>query len=190
MKIEQIKNLDIGVSGISCLGEVVYTKDPKNIKGESNGKPYDFWSQFIVVQDDTGDIGVNLSMDNDNGVKNGDTAEITKATLSSYKSNGETKLVLKGRLADTPHPKSPQNKPQSTNGKKEPDWDAIAEGKVRHGVVCAAIQSGQVEAKNEMEIKRWVAFIMNGNTKGFTPDFTEQDNSEDSMLQGDLGEYR
>lgn len=34
--------------------------------------------------------------------------------------------------------------PESPNGTKEPDWDAIAEGKVRHGVLCAMLQGGLI----------------------------------------------
>jgi hypothetical protein len=43
---------------------------------------------------------------------------------------------------------------------KGPDWDAIAEGKVRHGIVCAAIQSGQINITGIDDIKTWTDFVM------------------------------
>ena len=52
--------------------------------------------------------------------------------------------------------------------KSEPDWDAIALGKVRHGVACAGIQSGQIEVKSEMDCEKWVQYIMLGHNR--TPD--------------------
>ena len=42
----------------------------------------------------------------------------------------------------------------------QPDWDAIAEGKVRHGIVCAYIQGGR---DPEIEsVKYWTYFVMYG----------------------------
>ncbi len=62
-----------------------------------------------------------------------------------------------------------QNPPGSSNAsqegqttKKEPDWDAIAEGKVRHGVVCAAIQAGQVTCQTPKDVLDWTQFIITG----------------------------
>ena len=62
---------------------------------------------------------------------------------------------------------APQNAPQSTNrakpapqAKKEPDWDAIAEGKVRHGVVCAFIAAGKKPTIEDIEY--WVNYIITG----------------------------
>lgn len=55
---------------------------------------------------------------------------------------------------------SPQNAPQ---GRKEPDWDAIAEGKVRHGVVCALLSSRSLEAMPVTDkIEYWVNYIITG----------------------------
>jgi len=43
-----------------------------------------------------------------------------------------------------------QNIPQTAQDAKStpPDWDAIARGKVRHGIVCAIIQHGGLEKYN------------------------------------------
>lgn len=57
-----------------------------------------------------------------------------------------------------------QNAPQDRQDK--PDWDKIAEGKVRHGVICAGIQSGQLVCTSEQNATAWVDFIMGRNTQG------------------------
>lgn len=53
--------------------------------------------------------------------------------------------------SDTPPSQVPQDKP---------DWDKIAKGKVRHGIVCAAIQSGQMRCKSASDIKHYVDLVM------------------------------
>ena len=43
---------------------------------------------------------------------------------------------------------------------KEPDWDAIAQGKVRHGVVCAMIAAGKTKEEIYQDAPGYVTFIM------------------------------
>ena len=63
----------------------------------------------------------------------------------------------------------PTNVPQDTpQANKPPDWDAIAEGKVRHGVVCAYISA---RFKPEIkEVERWVRYIITGIDPNTVPD--------------------
>ena len=43
-----------------------------------------------------------------------------------------------------------------------PNWDKIAEGKVRHGVAIAFIEQGkELNDKTKEEIRDWTCFIMN-----------------------------
>jgi hypothetical protein len=49
----------------------------------------------------------------------------------------------------------------------EPNWDLIAIGKVRHGVVCAYLQGGQ--EPNVSDVLYWTRFIMTG-----TPEAREE----------------
>lgn len=44
--------------------------------------------------------------------------------------------------------------------KKDVDWDAIAEGKVRHGIVCAGIASGQIVVTCKDHVNQWTDYIM------------------------------
>ncbi len=55
----------------------------------------------------------------------------------------------------------PTTKPSyQPNAKKEVDWDAIAEGKVRHGVLCAMLQGGlEVDYQAILE---YTQFIVTG----------------------------
>lgn len=46
---------------------------------------------------------------------------------------------------------------------RQPDWDAIAEGKVRHGLVIAFIEKGAIYSKETCEeIERWQDYILSG----------------------------
>ncbi|KKN22340.1 hypothetical protein LCGC14_0916060 [marine sediment metagenome] len=61
-------------------------------------------------------------------------------------------------------PQAPPTSPQQTNARNkpngQPDWDAIAEGKVRHGVVCACLQSGKEPDIGACDY--WVRYIIDG----------------------------
>lgn len=61
MKIKGIKNLDKGVSNIEISGEVTYALEPKNWIGTSKGRNYNFFSQFVAVEDDSDSIGCNVT---------------------------------------------------------------------------------------------------------------------------------
>ena len=47
---------------------------------------------------------------------------------------------------------------------KEPNWNEISKGKVRHGVACEYIkQNKPLNEEIAMDIERWVEFIMTGH---------------------------
>ncbi len=95
-------------------------------------------------------------------------------TLSTFQGSHDNKPYTgysgfwndKASVAQPSQPAPQQALPQPHQSKKsEPDWDAIALGKVRHGVVCAAIQSGQIKVANEMQCDEWVQYIILGRNK-------------------------
>ena len=46
---------------------------------------------------------------------------------------------------------------------KQPDWDKITEGKIRHGVAVAFIEQGKdLTADNMKTMEKWVQFIIHG----------------------------
>lgn len=52
--------------------------------------------------------------------------------------------------------------PQSAPVKEDkPDWDKIAEGKVRHGVVCAMIEAGKTYEEIASSCEKYVQLIIN-----------------------------
>ncbi len=66
----------------------------------------------------------------------------------------------------SPAPPLQQASSQPRQSKKsEPNWDAIAEGKCRCAVICAAIQSNQINISGEMDVDQWVQYIMLGRNK-------------------------
>lgn len=86
-----------------------------------------------------------------------------------------------GSMTAQPAPAVPYNQPQNapqplqqanptarTIVQDKPDWDAIAEGKVRHGVVCAFIQAGKFDVDVSI-IDYWVRYIIDGTVKAPEP---------------------
>jgi len=49
---------------------------------------------------------------------------------------------------------------------KQPDWDKITEGKIRHGVAVAFIEKGhELTPDNLKTTEKWVQFIIHGDKK-------------------------
>lgn len=91
-KIKDVKKLSKGVSKIHIEGTVVYNKYPVEI----NGRNGTFWSQYIVVEDDTGTIGVNLGLKKEaEGVENGDKVRVRGTTDEYTDKEGELQKKLK-----------------------------------------------------------------------------------------------
>ncbi len=48
-----------GQSGINLTGILRYVGPESHKTGKKDGRDYDFWSQFIVIEDATGKIGAD-----------------------------------------------------------------------------------------------------------------------------------
>jgi len=82
------------------------------------------------------------------------------------------RMFVEGQIAE-PAPKLPSQtqsryipKGERSEPKPEqrPDWDAIAEGKVRHGFALEAYKMGKpLNGETKLEINRWVRFVMEGD---------------------------
>ena len=59
-------------------------------------------------------------------------------------------------------PRGVVTKPTSQQSAKQPDWDNIALGKVRHGVITAMIQANWEIDRAAQEMDAWVDLIMKG----------------------------
>ncbi len=69
----------------------------------------------------------------------------------------EQPAPLQAQQAASALPQTPSAR-NKQNG--QPDWDAIAEGKVRHGIVCAIMSAGSVPDYEYVE--KWVKYVMTG----------------------------
>lgn len=78
------------------------------------------------------------------------------------------RMFVEGQVAaaQATAPKATQGFTPSYTPKPEqrPDWDAIAEGKVRHGFAIEAYKMGKpLNGETKLEINRWVKFVMEGD---------------------------
>jgi len=64
----------------------------------------------------------------------------------------------------TQQPQPPQQQQQQP-GQSGPDWDAIAEGKTKCSVICAAVSSGQIKCKDRDDADNLVAYILEARSK-------------------------
>jgi len=95
MKINTVlTEMDIGVSNIEIEGEVVYTDQPERKIGEGKQGHYDFWSQWIVIQDDTGKIGCSVSLDKEEYKLDKGVVARVKGKLKEWKG----KRKIEGKL--------------------------------------------------------------------------------------------
>ena len=86
------------------------------------------------------------------------TVEVKQGDTGEYNYFRKFNPQYQGSTGSQSAPTKPQNTPQSP----KPDWDAYREGEVRHGVICAAIQSGQIEARTITDAEYWKGYIMTG----------------------------
>ena len=94
--------------------------------------------------------------------------QITVTATQEKREDGS--LWTRFRRVD-PQQQGSQNVQQGVSGGQgrpngsPPDWKAISEGKVRHGLVCSGIESGQIQINKESpiaDILYWAEFIMTG----------------------------
>jgi len=99
MKISGIENLDIGMNNIEIEGEVTYAMMPRNVTGDNEKGHYDFWSQFVVINDGTGKIGCSVSIEKEEYKLRKEVVARVKGKLEEYKNkDGEMVRKIKGKL--------------------------------------------------------------------------------------------
>lgn len=108
MKIDKILTMEVGQTGLACEGTVKWAgQEPRCVQGvsEKSGKPYKFWTQFLVIEDDTGKIAVNVNVEEGRKIKEGQFIRVEKGVLDNY--NGKLNLKnckLAKPLAAEPSP--------------------------------------------------------------------------------------
>lgn len=87
MKIEEVKKLDDGVSGIIIEGKII--KTPKEPRDSEYG-----WSQMIILEDDTGEIGSWINIESaEDAYKVGQYIKV-KGKVSKYMKGGKPGISL------------------------------------------------------------------------------------------------
>lgn len=115
--IATIKKLNVGTKGLEASGCVKYEAEPKNISGEKNGKPYSFWKQFVVLEDETDSIGCSIQLDRPGQrIEKGRIITVERGALDSYEKDGETKISLQCRLKTSAQ--TPKEAEETTNKKQ------------------------------------------------------------------------
>lgn len=171
MRISALKELDDGVKGVKITGWVKKLFPPKHLTGISQNtqKPYDFWTQFVVVQDgaeNIDSIGVDLSLNNESDQITQERIKITvTGTVASYPKDGQThKKLSRGKFeASVPTAgQQPATTQTTQQAEDKPDWDAINRGKCFFGLMAAEIGSGisgmaLKSNRDELEALDWLA---------------------------------
>jgi hypothetical protein len=160
------------MKGITCSGEVAWAGESKNIVGTTGGgKDYDFWSQFIVIKDDTDKIGVSITLEEGQpSISKGDIVTIEKAELQEYlNKDKEPTLKLQGKLqGDPPQAQQGTQEPrQATKALQGRGGNSLNREQVKSDVICAIIASRHIPESKEIE--KWVNVIMTNQSAQNSP---------------------
>ena len=128
-KTDFAKQLDEGTAGVTIKGKVVFCLIPKHVVSAPGAqKVFDFWSQFIAVEDDKGSMGANITFGKEEEKKkNGDIVQV-QGKIHKYdatnKKTGEKeqKIVLNSaKIIETPEEiaKKEEKKNLQEKGKEE-----------------------------------------------------------------------
>ena len=92
MKIAEVKKLDDGVSGITIEGRITRVLKPRESQYG--------WSQFVVLKDDTGEMGSNINIENEEVKYQGGEYIQVKGKVSHYVKGDKPNVSLNGNVLD------------------------------------------------------------------------------------------
>ena len=92
MKIIEVKKLDDGVSGITIEGRITRVLKPRESQYG--------WSQFVVIKDDTGEMGSNINIESEEAKYQGGEYIQVKGKVSHYVKNNKPNVSLNGNVLD------------------------------------------------------------------------------------------
>lgn len=156
MKISDVKKLDMGVSGIRIEGNVTYANPPRNVTGEGKQGHYDFWSQFIRVDDGSDGLGCSISRKKDeDGFEVGDHVSVL-GKLAEYKNkrDGSIQQILNGQVVKNKEEKKEAVK-KTTNGKEDQNlWIA------REVAIKAAVELLVAKEIEKEDFYPWISDLV------------------------------
>jgi len=92
MKIAEVKKMDNGVSNITIEGRITRVLKPRESQYG--------WSQFLVLKDDTGEMGSNINIENEEAKYQGGEYIQVKGKVSHYVKNDKPNVSLNGNVID------------------------------------------------------------------------------------------
>jgi len=94
MKLKLALQADIG-DAIVTEGILGYIGKPKNIVGSKNGNDYNFWSQFVTIEEGDDKIGVSVAFNSEaECLQNKGERIKVKGTMGSYEKDGKTIMKI------------------------------------------------------------------------------------------------
>jgi hypothetical protein len=178
-KIDFAKQLDEGTGGVVIKGKVVFILTPKHVVSEPGAqKKFDFWSQFIAVEDKTGSMGANITFGEEEEKKtNGDIVEV-KGTIHKYeainKKTGEKeeKIVLNSaKVVEPEKPKEEVKQEIKEGGILEQINTEMTAKEIRKEAVAIAFAYGDKDVIADCFnlAKLIVSYIISGKLEGEKP---------------------
>jgi len=124
-------------------GEAIVREIKEKEFGQTSGKPF----QRIQLDDGELQRQVKIFLGTGSALTQVHIGQKLQFSISGYVSTFDNKTYLSG-FWNRPQGQSPPQQPQQAAprppGQPKADWDAITEGKVRHGVLCAMLQGGLI----------------------------------------------
>ena len=132
-KTDFAQQLDEGTANVTVEGKIVFSLTPKHVVSEPGAqKVFDFWSQFIAVEDDKGSMGANITFGKEEEKKkNGDVVQV-KGTIHKYEATNkktgkiEQKVVLNNAKIVEPEGQEEELKPQSKEGNVKKNTEELS----------------------------------------------------------------
>lgn len=143
---------------VIVISEITDKEKQLKIKGDDN-RTYSLWKN---KQDGSETVAIKYFKENSlsSGSKVGIAYKDNQWTSKDGKQITSHNIVMFTDANDIQY--QSQNLPRKTNTNDAPDWDKIAEGKVRHGLVCALIQAGKDIKDIELVLPAYEDMVMNG----------------------------
>lgn len=158
MQIKDIETLQDGVSGLSFSGKAVVVMSPKEHTGQYGA----FTTQFIVLEDASGSVGVKLYANTIPVEAKGSLIKVSQAKTSSYK-NKDNELVKqievpsKGKIQIAEY----TDEPEVTTETSTPTTSTLPKAKQTyaesiletleevHGVLTSEVAKGLLESAKQ-----------------------------------------
>ena len=149
---------------VNTRGTVGYASNSVYKEGTTNGRDWSFWGQFVVLKDETGEIGVSLALNQEQGVQKGDAIGVQGKYVSYTNNKNETAWKIQGKIT------APQqaNKPATAAPAAKPTGISTNDSIIRQcaGKCVARLVAGNIVAIEDRftEAKMWVDFFKGNDT--------------------------